>query len=39
MNFEVMPELTWRFGYFMVLGVIASVCLGLYLLFRRSGWL
>jgi magnesium transporter len=39
MNFEYMPELTWRFGYFMVLGLIAAVCLGLYRLFRRSGWL
>jgi len=39
MNFEHMPELTWRFGYFLVLGVIASICLGLYRLFRRSGWL
>ncbi|MCW2804389.1 MAG: magnesium and cobalt transport protein CorA [Propionibacteriaceae bacterium] len=39
MNFEYMPELTWRFGYFMVLGLIAAVCLVLHRLFRRSGWL
>ena len=39
MNFDFMPELTWRFGYFLVLGIIVSVCLSLYLLFRRSGWL
>ena len=39
MNFEHMPELTWEFGYFAVLGVIALVCGGLYWLFRRSGWL
>lgn len=39
MNFEFMPELTWRFGYFAVVGVIVSLCFGLYRLFRRSGWL
>ena len=39
MNFDFMPELTWRYGYFLVLGIIVSVCVSLYLLFRRSGWL
>lgn len=39
MNFDVMPELTWRYGYFVILGVMATVCLGLYRSFRRSGWL
>ena len=39
MNFEYMPELTWRFGYPMALGVIGLICLTLYTLFRRSGWL
>ncbi|MCF4122502.1 magnesium and cobalt transport protein CorA [Antribacter sp. KLBMP9083] len=39
MNFEYMPELTWRFGYFAVVGVVVSLCAGLYWLFRRSGWL
>lgn len=39
MNFEHMPELTWKYGYFAVLGVIAVVCVGLYYRFRRSGWL
>ena len=39
MNFENMPELGWRYGYFLVLGVIASVCFVLYRLFRRNGWL
>ena len=39
MNFDFMPELTWRYGYFVVLGIIVTVCLSLYLLFRRSGWL
>ncbi len=39
MNFEFMPELGWRYGYWVVLGVIALVCSGLWLGFKRSGWL
>jgi magnesium transporter len=39
MNFDYMPELHWRFGYFAVLGLIAAVCVGLYLAFKRSRWL
>jgi magnesium transporter len=39
MNFESMPELSWRFGYPATLVVIASVCVALYLGFRRNGWL
>lgn len=39
MNFENMPELHWRYGYFCVLGLIATVCGGLYWRFRRIGWL
>jgi magnesium transporter len=39
MNFVHMPELHWRYGYFMVVGVMASACLWLYWRFRRSGWL
>lgn len=39
MNFEHMPELDWRYGYFVVLGVMATACLVLYRLFKRSGWL
>jgi magnesium transporter len=39
MNFRFMPELEWRYGYFMTLAVMASVCALLYRLFKRSGWL
>jgi magnesium transporter len=39
MNFDNMPELHWRYGYFVVLGGIAAACLGLYRSFRRNGWL
>ncbi|MFE1443910.1 magnesium/cobalt transporter CorA [Streptomyces sp. NPDC058739] len=39
MNFDHMPELHWRYGYGMVLGVIALACMALYRGFRRNGWL
>ena len=39
MNFEHMPELSTRYGYFVVLAVIAAVCVGLYLAFRARKWL
>ena len=39
MNFEYIPELKWRFGYFLIWGVILSVCGGLWYRFRRIGWL
>ena len=39
MNFEFIPELTWRFGYFGVLGMIGLICGLLYWRFRRIGWI
>jgi MFS family permease len=39
MNFEYMPELQWRWGYFAVLGVIVLVILILVWRFWASGWL
>ncbi|MBD0291957.1 MAG: magnesium/cobalt transporter CorA [Jiangellaceae bacterium] len=39
MNFTHMPELTWRFGYPLVMAVIGLVCLLLYRGFKRNGWL
>ena len=39
MNFEFMPELQWRYGYPLALGVISGVCGLLYLRFRRARWL
>ncbi|VTU18064.1 Magnesium transport protein CorA [Variovorax sp. PBL-H6] len=38
MNFEHMPELKWRYGYWTALGLIASFCSYLYYRFRRAGW-
>ena len=39
MNFEHMPELRWRYGYFVVLTFVAVACFALYRMFRRNGWL
>ncbi|HEX8447050.1 MAG TPA: magnesium/cobalt transporter CorA [Sphingomonas sp.] len=39
MNFKNMPELQVHDGYFIVLAVIATLCVTLYIRFRRSGWL
>ncbi|MFJ7244758.1 magnesium and cobalt transport protein CorA [Kitasatospora sp. NPDC098652] len=39
MNFEIMPELKWAFGYPFAIGLMALVCTGLYLVFKRRDWL
>lgn len=38
MNFENMPELKTRYGYFVVLAVMACIVCGMLLFFRRRGW-
>src|SRR5215207_7385039 len=39
MNFDHMPELHWEFGYPFALSLMALVCVLLYVLFKRRGWL
>ncbi|HEV7816225.1 MAG TPA: magnesium/cobalt transporter CorA [Janthinobacterium sp.] len=39
MNFKVMPELDWKFGYPAAVGIMVCVCGYMYYRFRRSGWL
>jgi magnesium transporter len=39
MNFDNIPELHWRYGYFVALALIAGACVGLHRLFHRNGWL
>jgi magnesium transporter len=44
MNFDTsspwnMPELAWRFGYFMALGMMAAIGIGFIWWFWRRGWL
>ena len=38
MNFDVMPELRWPFGYLAVWGVMVAVTGGLYWWFKRRGF-
>jgi magnesium transporter len=39
MNFAVMPELRWAYGYPAVMGGVAVVCLALYRYLKKAGWL
>jgi magnesium transporter len=39
MNFEVMPELRWHLGYGFALVLMAGSSFGLWLSFKRRGWL
>jgi magnesium transporter len=39
MNFDNMPELKTHDGYFVVLAVIAALCAGLYVRFKKAKWL
>jgi magnesium transporter len=39
MNFKHMPELEWRWGYFMVLGVMGLMCFGMLVYFKKKKWL
>jgi magnesium transporter len=39
MNFEVMPELRWPYGYPLIMAVMLGACGFLYYKFKRSGWL
>jgi len=39
MNFEHMPELKWKYGYPVSLGIVAVICVYLHYRFKKSGWL
>ncbi len=39
MNFEFMPELKWRLGYPAVIGLMIGVAIGIYMWFKRKGWI
>ena len=39
MNFELMPELKWRYGYPVALALIVATCAILYWRFKRARWL
>ena len=39
MNFENMPELSWQWGYFGLLGFMAIIALVLVIYFKKKKWL
>lgn len=39
MNFKNMPELQWKYGYFLILGIMAVIGFGSYFYFRRKRWM
>jgi magnesium transporter len=39
MNFKFMPELSWHYGYPIVVVATIAMCIFIFFLFRRSGWL
>lgn len=39
MNFDNMPELHWRYGYFDILAVMLALTLGMLYFFKKKRWL
>jgi magnesium transporter len=39
MNFKFMPELSWHWGYPVVVFFTIALCIIIYFMFRKSGWL
>jgi len=39
MNFEYMPELQWKYSYFVLWGLMILVFLGMIIYFKRKKWL
>ncbi|MCT2342552.1 magnesium/cobalt transporter CorA [Niallia taxi] len=38
MNFQYMPELAWKYGYFTLLGIMATIAVCMFVFFKRKGW-
>lgn len=38
MNFDVMPELTWTYGYAYALGLMAGIGISVAIYFKKKGW-
>ena len=39
MNFKYMPELEWKWGYPVILGIMLIIAVGMIVVFRRKRWL
>ena len=38
MNFQHMPELGWKYGYMIVLIIMAAIGTGMFIWFKKKGW-
>jgi len=38
MNFQYIPELNYKYGYFVTLGAMALIVLGFLRYFKKHGW-
>lgn len=38
MNFDYMPELHWRYGYFVIMGIMFAIGVIMFFWFKRKGW-
>ena len=38
MNFKYMPELEWKYGYFVILGIMFLLLLGMVYYFKKKKW-
>lgn len=39
MNFKNMPELDMKYGYFMIIGIMATLGFGMFLIFKKKDWI
>ncbi|MCG7384801.1 magnesium/cobalt transporter CorA [Paenibacillus sp. ACRRY] len=39
MNFSNMPELDWKYGYFVVIGLMVTLGLSMFFIFRKKDWI
>lgn len=39
MNFEYMPELSWRYGYFIIMGIMFAISVFLVIFFKKKRWI
>lgn len=39
MNFTNMPELDWKYGYFIVIGLMVTLGLSMFFIFRKKDWI
>ncbi|WP_300329829.1 CorA family divalent cation transporter, partial [Fusobacterium sp.] len=39
MNFKYIPELNWKYGYFILLGIMGALVIMMFLIFKKKKWL